>query len=91
MILQLFKLNIREKKYNEAYKVLKLLIKNDMKNNLYSTKKEYLNHYSDLLISLGCFNDLKKQWLKEKLNNSYGFVHSDKEPVYYDTDSVKEV
>ena len=83
MILQLFKLNIRDKKYNEAYKVLKLLIKNDMKNNLYKSKEEYLKHYSDLLISLGCFNDLKKQWLKEKLNSKFRFTHN--------TDSIKEV
>lgn len=77
MILQLFKLNIREKKYNEAYKVLKLLIKKDMINNLYTSKEEYLKHYSDLLISLGCFNDLKKQWLKEKLNSKFVFTHKE--------------
>lgn len=90
MVLEILKFNVREKKYNEAYKTLKLLIMHDVKNNKCKSKEEYLKYYSDLLISLGCFKDLKKQWLIEKLNKSCGFVHNDN-VVYYDTDSIKEV
>lgn len=80
MILETFKLNAKDKKYDICYECLIKMIQHDLENEVYKSKYDLMKFYANLLISTNSFKGIKKHYLKNKLNKKYkkgGFAHKD--------------
>ena len=58
------KFSIETKNYERAYKVLRDLVKDDLKTGRYKTKNEMIVSYFELLTSYNCYNELKEIYMK---------------------------